>query len=408
MGQYHILINRDAGEHVFPHTLGNGLKAWEQTAGAIPAALVFLLAARPGNAPGDVGHHPLAGRWAGQRILAASDYAEDSDVPGFGRNPPLSCIYHLCTDQPDPAEQRTAYNKVTTTRSGKKIHRTVTPEMQYREELREFARLTRKYQHLPNLAPQLQGPIEHALSVRFVATSTRTFHDVPVKPFAVRKEDGELHYELPERLLRPQTGDDHWELGVIWRMCGLGGWRDNPAPDPLNLPEGLARWPWDRAPRDMTFHNATDADQDLGQQRVYANLDRREFFDPGVFGEVPTTLGLMRAAATFPPPMTMSGRHAQNLDGGWNSARPPAYGPRCCIRSRAAAATLSAPNFPRLGAGVTIVCCSLQSTMITARTCRPRVLFGNPSAIYPPRYLPLPRRRREPWVADARRWSSAF
>jgi hypothetical protein len=301
MGQYHILINRDAGEHVFPHTLGNGLKAWEQTAGAIPAALVFLLAARPGNAPGDVGHHPLAGRWAGQRILAAGDYAEDGDIPGFGRNPPLSCIYHLCTDPPDPGEQRTPYNKVTTTRSGKKIHRTVTPEMQYREEVREFIRLTRKYRHLPNLAPQLQGPIEHALSVRFVATSTRTFHDVPVKPFAIQKEDGELHYELPERLLRPQTGDDHWELGVIWRMCGLGGWRDNPAPDPLNLPEGLARWPWDRAPKDMTFHNASDADQDLGQQRVYANLDRREFFDPIFFGEVPTTLGLMRAAASCPP-----------------------------------------------------------------------------------------------------------
>jgi hypothetical protein len=90
MGQYHILINRDATEHVFPHSLGNGLKAWEQTAGGIPAALVFLLAARPGNAPGDVGQHPLAGRWAGQHILAAGDYAEDSDIPGFGRNPPLS------------------------------------------------------------------------------------------------------------------------------------------------------------------------------------------------------------------------------------------------------------------------------------------------------------------------------
>jgi hypothetical protein len=165
----------------------------------------------------------------------------------------------------------------------------------------QYFALRRLYADSGRHRQQLQGPIEHALSVRFVATSTRTFHDVPVKPFAVRKEDGELHYELPERLLRPQTGDDHWELGVIWRMCGLGGWRDNPAPDPLNLPEGLTRWPWDRAPRDMTFHNACDADQDHGQQRVYANLDRREFFDPCVFGEVPTTLGLMRAAATCPP-----------------------------------------------------------------------------------------------------------
>jgi hypothetical protein len=124
---------------------------------------------------------------------------------------------------------------------------------------------------------------------------------VPVKPFAIRKDDRELRYELPERLLRPQTGDDHWELGVIWRICNLGGWRADPAPDPLNLPEGLVRWPWDRAPQDLTFHNASDADQDLGQQRVYADLDRREFFDPIFFGEVPTTLGLMRAAASCSP-----------------------------------------------------------------------------------------------------------
>ena len=38
MGQYHLLVNRDAGQHVMPHTLGSGLKAWEQTAGAVPAA----------------------------------------------------------------------------------------------------------------------------------------------------------------------------------------------------------------------------------------------------------------------------------------------------------------------------------------------------------------------------------
>ena len=109
------------------------------------------------------------------------------------------------------------------------------------------------------------------------------------------------HQTAGKRLLRPQTGDDKWELGVIWRMAGLGGWRDQPEPDPLTLPEGLEHWPWDRAPRDMTFHNAADADQDLGQERVYVNLDRREYFDPRVFGEVPTTLGLMRAASSHAP-----------------------------------------------------------------------------------------------------------
>ena len=32
-----------------------------------------------------------------------------------------------------------------------------------------------------------------------------------------------------------------------------------------------------------------------GQTRVFANLDRQEFFDPAAFGESPTTLGIMRA-----------------------------------------------------------------------------------------------------------------
>lgn len=85
MGQYHILINRDAAEHILPHTLGNGLKAWEQTAGGVPAALVFLLAARPGNAPGDVGHHPLAGHAAGVQMGSAFMACPEAAVSALHR-----------------------------------------------------------------------------------------------------------------------------------------------------------------------------------------------------------------------------------------------------------------------------------------------------------------------------------
>jgi hypothetical protein len=283
MGQYHKLVNRDACEHVDSHTLGSGLKAWEQTAGAVPAALVFLLSVRPGNAPGDVGNHRLCGHWAGDRILAVGDYAEKGDIADFGIHPPLNRLYALCTDAPEIDADREPYTETKTTSDGRHVRRIVTPEMQYRSELREFKRLTRSHKNLPDIGPELQGPLEHALSVRFCRTGHHTYHPVPVKAWAIRKDDGALHYELPERLLRPQTGDDKWELGVIWRMTGLGGWDRHADPDPLSLPEDLACWPWDRAPRDMSFHNAPDADQDLGQERVYANLDRREFFDAGLW-----------------------------------------------------------------------------------------------------------------------------
>ena len=301
MGQYHILINRDATEHVFPHTLGNGLKAWEQTAGGHSGRTGFFTcrpprqcawrcrassARRPLGRPAYPCRRRLCRRQRHSRFRAQP--TAEPHLPPMRRSTRSCRTAHALQQGHDNAERKGdppyshARNAVSRGAAGiHPAHREIPAPAKPRATA--------------------AGPIEHALSVRFVATSTRTFHDVPVKPFAIRKEDGELHYELPERLLRPQTGDDHWELGVIWRMCDLGGWRNDPAPDPLNLPEGLARWPWDRAPRDMTFHNASDADQDLGQQRVYANLDRREFFDPGIFGEVPTTLGLMRAAASCPP-----------------------------------------------------------------------------------------------------------
>jgi hypothetical protein len=302
MGQYHVLVNRDACEHVCSHTLGSGLKAWEQTAGAVPAALAFLLSVRPGNAPGDVGNHRLCGHWAGDRILAVGDYAGKGDIPGFGHHPPLHRLYARCTDEPELDADREAYTGTKTTSDGRLVRRIITPTMQYQSELREFRRLTRHHKNLPNIGMELQGPLEHALSVRFCRTGHNTYYPVPVKARATGKDDGTLHYELPERLLRPQTGDDKWELGVIWRMTGLGGWSNHPEPDPLTLPDDLARWPWDRAPRDMSFRNASDADQDLGQERVFANLDQQEFFDPRVFGEVPTTLGIMRAASGIKPP----------------------------------------------------------------------------------------------------------
>ena len=99
MGQYHNIVSMNGNEFLQPYKLGCGLKAWEQTAGGIPAALTLLLAANPGNMPADIGHHPMAGHWAGHRLLVVGDYAEKSDIKRF-QGPPLDHIYGLCHDEP--------------------------------------------------------------------------------------------------------------------------------------------------------------------------------------------------------------------------------------------------------------------------------------------------------------------
>jgi hypothetical protein len=83
MGQYWKPINIDKKEYIHPHTLGAGLKLWEQLANhpGIGEALIILLAlpACNGRGGGDLRPHPVIGRWAGDRVILVGDYAEPED-----------------------------------------------------------------------------------------------------------------------------------------------------------------------------------------------------------------------------------------------------------------------------------------------------------------------------------------
>lgn len=82
MGQYHVIVNLDKKEVVYPHALGCGLKLWEQIANhpSTGEALIILLACSNGRGGGDFADDPMIGRWAGDRIAVVGDYAEDTDL----------------------------------------------------------------------------------------------------------------------------------------------------------------------------------------------------------------------------------------------------------------------------------------------------------------------------------------
>lgn len=103
MGQYHIPVNLDKREFIWPHGLGDGLKLGEQIgayAGVASALHVLLAASVRGGARGGGDYeHPVAGRWAGDRIAIIGDYATDHDLPHNQvdkDDPPPSRIYALC------------------------------------------------------------------------------------------------------------------------------------------------------------------------------------------------------------------------------------------------------------------------------------------------------------------------
>ena len=99
MGQYWVIVNLDKKEFVHPHTLGAGLKLWEQLANhpSTGEALLILTTAMPeARGGGDFQPHPAIGRWAGDRIAVVGDYAEDADLaPEFE----ASKLYHKCRDE---------------------------------------------------------------------------------------------------------------------------------------------------------------------------------------------------------------------------------------------------------------------------------------------------------------------
>jgi hypothetical protein len=89
MGQYFKAVNLDKKEFVCPWCLGGGAKLWEWAANSTGAVFTLLLRKSDEGGGGDFyGYHkgcdeggpigcplsPIAGRWAGDRIVLVGDY----------------------------------------------------------------------------------------------------------------------------------------------------------------------------------------------------------------------------------------------------------------------------------------------------------------------------------------------
>ena len=89
MGQYYLVVNVDKREFLHPHKMGDGLKLMEfgNSGDGTMLALALLLAdgcrrggdyhARKGSTPDPA----LIGRWKGDRIVIAGDYADTGFTP---------------------------------------------------------------------------------------------------------------------------------------------------------------------------------------------------------------------------------------------------------------------------------------------------------------------------------------
>lgn len=125
MGQYHLTVNLDKREFLYPHDLGDGLKLWEQGASSSGtlAALQMLLAVSNGRGGGDydlpsydpdairesparfveVRERPAVeffGRWAGDRVVVIGDYGTPEDLLGIVKDSEDfcgGCLYERCS-----------------------------------------------------------------------------------------------------------------------------------------------------------------------------------------------------------------------------------------------------------------------------------------------------------------------
>lgn len=86
MGQYFKIANLDKKEFLSPHTLGAGVKQWEMVGSVgVSAALLILLGNSAGKGYGDLCSDEgdidknFSGRWAGDHIVIAGDYASIKD-----------------------------------------------------------------------------------------------------------------------------------------------------------------------------------------------------------------------------------------------------------------------------------------------------------------------------------------
>ena len=280
MGQYHNIVSIDRREFLQPHLLGCGLKAWEQLGGGIPAALTWLLAANPGNMPADLSGD-YGGAWAGTRVAAFGDYAEDSDMPDLPVGLTASGIYQMCESKPEPRSYRNAAEtEAQYKRNAKRECLQDTAEWQQRRAAGEL---------FEDLTIPVRGIVEEGASVRYCGSGWLT--EVPVLAYAQKNAKGEIHYDLIE-----MSKDDR---GYYRRMCGIKDTARNPSE------AGLSRWPWDRPPSNHAWRGISDWKADQGQARVFINLDKREFFDPLAFGEQSTTAGIMRACTGHKPIMSL-------------------------------------------------------------------------------------------------------
>lgn len=84
MGQYYLVVNKDKKEYIDPFDLGDAYKLMEAAfGGRTGAVLVLLLADGNGRGGGDYrkehGAVEMVGRWAGDRIVVAGDYADSEE-----------------------------------------------------------------------------------------------------------------------------------------------------------------------------------------------------------------------------------------------------------------------------------------------------------------------------------------
>ena len=81
MGQYYHPVNIDKREYLNPHRFGDGLKLLEfgNSSSGTMTALALLLADGNGRGGGDLHteDESIVGRWAGDRIVVAGDYADE-------------------------------------------------------------------------------------------------------------------------------------------------------------------------------------------------------------------------------------------------------------------------------------------------------------------------------------------
>lgn len=107
MGQYFLIVNTTKREFLDPHQFGDGLKLGELNGGQVMHALVAMLSS---GAEMDGG--AVYGRWAGDRIVIAGDYAQDGEhVPEDmmkeildGRHKSLT-LYGLCSKDVEETDE---------------------------------------------------------------------------------------------------------------------------------------------------------------------------------------------------------------------------------------------------------------------------------------------------------------